>query len=119
MGGDSEQARDKPRGQPLQAHGADPSENQDLDLEAVREVEAAVTRLSQRFAQRDPGVAAALQREVAVLRELLAGRTLPGGRVHGSLHRLREVYNSALAGGLYEESKDASLLMLLNRLLGV
>ena len=39
--------------------------------------------------------------------------------VRGSLHRLRELYDSALIGGLYEESKDASLLILLNRLLGV
>jgi hypothetical protein len=39
--------------------------------------------------------------------------------VRGSLHRLREIYDSVLVGGLYEESKDASLLMLLNRLLGV
>jgi hypothetical protein len=103
---------DKPR---AAGEGAD----KDLDLEAVREVEAAVTRLAERFAQRDPKVAAALQHEVHVLRDLLAGRAPAGGGVHGSLHRLRELYDSALVGGLYEETKDASVLILLNRLLGV
>jgi hypothetical protein len=96
-----------------------PGTDEDLDLQAVREVEAAVTRLTERFAQRDPKTAAALQREVHVLRDLLAGRGAPSAGVRGSLHRLRELYNSALVGGLYEESKDASLLILLNRLLGV
>jgi hypothetical protein len=96
-----------------------PDADADLDLEAVREVEAAVTRLSERFAQRDPKIAAALQREVHLLRDLLAGRPHASGGVRGSLHRLRELYDSVLAGGLYEEAKDASLLMLLNRLLGV
>lgn len=96
----------------------EPHSDKDLDLEAVREVEAAVSRLADRFAQRDPKVSAALQREVQVLRDLLAGRTASGG-VRGSLHRLRELYESVLVGGLYEEAKDASVLMLLNRLLGV
>ena len=97
----------------------EPSTEADLDLQAVREVEAAVTRLAERFSQRDPKTAAALQREVHLLRDLLAGRATPSGGVRGSLHRLRELYHSALVGGLYEESKDASLLILLNRLLGV
>jgi hypothetical protein len=96
----------------------DESPDKDLDLEAVREVEAAVRRLAQRFSERDPRMSAALQREVLVLRELLAGQK-PSGGVRGSLHRLRELYDSVLVGGLNEETKDASLLMLLNRLLGV
>jgi hypothetical protein len=91
----------------------------DLDLEAVREVEAAVTRLAEHFSQRDPKIAAALKREAQVLGDLLGGRVPASGGVRGSLHRLRELYDSALMGGLYEESKDASLLILLNRLLGV
>ena len=98
--------------------GPEPRPDEDLDLEAVREVEAAVSRLADRFAQRDPKVSAALHREVQVLRDLLAGHAASGG-VRGSLHRLRELYDSVLVGGLYEEAKDASLLMLLNRLLGV
>jgi hypothetical protein len=56
---------------------------------------------------------------VQVLRDLLAGQGASGGGVRGSLHRLRQIYDSVLVGGLYEEAKDASLLMLLNRLLGV
>jgi hypothetical protein len=103
---------DKPR---AAGEGAD----KELDLQAVREVEAAVTRLAERFAQREPKTAAALQREIHVLRDVLAGRASAGTGVHGSLHRLRELYNSVLVGGLYEETKDASLLILLNRLLGV
>jgi hypothetical protein len=95
-----------------------PGSDADLDLQAVREVEAAVTRLAERFARRDPKAAAALQHEVHVLRELLAGRAPPTG-VRGSLHRLRELYDSALVGGLNEETKDASVLILLNRLLGL
>ncbi|HUD24386.1 MAG TPA: hypothetical protein VMQ45_01770 [Burkholderiaceae bacterium] len=91
----------------------------DLDLEAMREVEASVTRLADRFSQRDPKMAAALKREAHVLRDLLAGGAPPSEGARGSLHRLRELYNAALVGGLYEESKDASLLILLNRLLGV
>jgi hypothetical protein len=90
-----------------------PRPDKDLDLEAVREVETAVAHLAERFAQRDPKVSAALQREVHVLRDLLAGHS-PAG-VRGSLHRLRELYDSVLI----EETKDASLLILLNRLLGV
>jgi hypothetical protein len=108
MAGESEQ----PRGQ---GKGTD----KDLDLEAVREVEAAVTRLAQRFAQRDQKVSAALQHEVHVLRDLLEGKTQSGGGVRGSLHRLRELYDSVLVSGLTEETRDASLLILLNRLLGV
>ncbi len=96
-----------------------PRPDRDLDLEAVRQVEAEVTRLAQRFAQRDPKIAAALQREVHILGDLLAGRGETSSGLRGSLHRLRELYDSVLVGGLYEESKDASLLMLLNRLLGV
>jgi hypothetical protein len=96
-----------------------PGSDADLDLQAVREVEAAVTRLAERFAHRDPKAAAAWQHEVHVLRELLAGRAPPSGGVRGSLHRLRELYDSALVGGLNEETKDASLLILLNRLLGL
>jgi hypothetical protein len=96
-----------------------PGPDTDLDLQAVREVEAAVTRLAERFAQRDPKTAVALQHEVRVLRDLLAGRAAASGGLRGSLHRLRELYDSALVGGLYEETKDASLLILLNRLLGV
>lgn len=96
-----------------------PRADADLDLEAVREVEAALTRLSERFSQHDPKIAAELQREVQILRELLAGRPPASVGVRGSLHRLRELYDSVLAGGLYEEAKDASLLILLNRLLGV
>jgi hypothetical protein len=92
--------------------------DKDLDLEAVREVEAAVKRLAERYSERDPKMSAALQREVHVLRDLLAGRA-PSGGIRGSLHRLRELYDSILVGGLNEETKDASLLMLLNRLLGV
>jgi hypothetical protein len=88
--------------------------DKDLDLEAVREVETAVAHLAERFAQRDPKVSAALQREVHVLRDLLAGHS-PASGVRGSLHRLRELYDSVLI----EETKDASLLILLNRLLGV
>jgi len=97
----------------------EPHSDRDLDLEAVREVETAVSRLAERYAQRDPRMSAALQREVGVLRDLLAGRPPPVGGVRGSLHRLRELYDSVLVGGLNEEAKDASLLMLLNRLLGV
>ena len=96
-----------------------PRADLDLDLEAVRDVEAAVTRLSERFSQRDPKIAAALQREVHILRDSLAGRPQASGGVRGSLHRLRDLYDSILTGGLYEEAKDASLLILLNRLLGV
>jgi len=96
-----------------------PRAESELDLEAMREVEASVTRLADRFAQRDPNMAAALKREAQVLRNLLAGGAPPREGAHGSLHRLRELYDSALVGGLYEESKDASLLILLNRLLGV
>lgn len=92
--------------------------DKDMDLEAVRDVETAVSRLAERFAQRDPKVSAALQREARVLRDLLAGRP-PSGGVRGSLHRLRELYDLVLVGGLNEETKDASLLILLNRLLGV
>jgi hypothetical protein len=101
--------------------GSNPEEagpDKDLDLEAVREVEVAVRRLAERFSERDPKVSAALQREVQVLRDLLAGQKSSGG-LRGSLHRLRELYDSVLIGGLNEETKDASLLMLLNRLLGV
>jgi len=94
-------------------------DDQRLDVEAVREVEAAVTRLADRFAQRDPKIAAALQREARILEDLLAGRAPPSGAAHGSLHRLRELYDSFLVSGMVEESKDASLLILLNRLLGV
>jgi len=94
-------------------------DEQDLDHDAVREVEAAVSRLAQRYAQRDPDVAAALQREARILRDLLAGQPLATGGVRGSLRRLHELYGSVLVGGLYEEAKDASVLMLLNRLLGV
>jgi hypothetical protein len=97
----------------------EPHPDKDLDLEAVREVETAVSRLADRFAQRDPKISAALQHEVQVLRDLLAGQAASGGGVRGSLHRLRQLYDSVLVGGLYEEAKDASLLMLLNRLLGV
>jgi hypothetical protein len=97
----------------------EPRSDEDLDLQAVRDVEAAVTRLAQRFAQRDPKIAAALEREAQVLGELLAGRGGSTAGVHGSAHRLRELYDSVVAGGLYEEAKDASLLILLNRLLGV
>ncbi len=97
----------------------EPRPDKDLDLQSVREVEAAVSRLAERFAQRDPHMAEALQREARVLRDLLAGREPPTGATRGALHRLRELYNSVLVGGLYEEAKDASLLMLLNRLLGV
>jgi hypothetical protein len=97
----------------------EPRPEQDLDLQAVREVEAAVARLAERFAQRDPKVSAALQREVGVLRDLLAGHAPAGGALHGSLHRLRDLYGSVLAGGLQEETRDASLIILLNRLLGV
>jgi hypothetical protein len=97
----------------------EPREPPDLDLEAMREVEAAVSRLAERYAQRDPKIAAALQREVHVLRELSAGLPRAGGAVRGSLNRLRDLYDAALAGGLYEEAKDASLLILLNRLAGV
>lgn len=96
-----------------------PHTNVDLDLEAAREVETAMPHLSERFAQRDPEIAAALQRETQVLRDLLAGRDPADHSVRGSLRRLREIYDSLLAGGLYEESKDASLLILLNRLFGV
>ena len=96
-----------------------PRAEAELDLEAVREIQAAVTRLSERFSERDPKIAAALQREVLVLRDLLAGRSPSGGGVRGSLHRLRELYDSVLVGSLNEETKDASLLILLNRLLGV
>jgi hypothetical protein len=92
-----------------------PRPDKDLDLEAVREVEAAVAHLAERFAQRDPKVSAALQREVHVLRDLLAGHAPASGGVRVSLHRLRELYDSVLI----EETKDASLLILLNRLLGV
>jgi hypothetical protein len=92
--------------------------DKDLDLEDVREVEAAVKRLAERYSERDPRMAAALEREVHVLRDLLAGHA-PSGGVRGSLHRLRELYDSVVIGGLNEETKDASLLMLLNRLLGV
>ncbi|HEX4583737.1 MAG TPA: hypothetical protein VH183_02840 [Burkholderiaceae bacterium] len=92
-----------------------PQADKDLDLEAVREVEAAVAHLAERFAQRDPKVSAALQREVHVLRGLLAGHAPASGGARGSLHRLRELYDSVLI----EETKDASLLILLNRLLGV
>jgi hypothetical protein len=92
--------------------------DQDLDLQAVREVEAAVQRLAERYSERDPKIAAALQREVHVLRDLLGGHTASGG-IRGSLHRLRELYASILVGGLNEEAKEASLLILLNRLLGV
>ena len=97
----------------------EPRPDKDLDLEAVREVEVAVTRLAERFAQRDPKVSAALQREVHVLREMLAGHAPSGAGLRGSVHRLRELYDSVLVGGLYEETKDASLLILLNQLLGV
>ena len=93
--------------------------DKDVDQEAIREVETAVSRLAERFAHSDPKIAAALQREAHLLQELLAGRASSGGGVRGSLHRLRELYDSVLVGGLYEETKDASLLMLLNRLLGV
>ena len=96
-----------------------PRAESELDREAMREVEASVTRLADRFVQRDPKMAAALKREAQVLRDLLAGGTAASESAHGTLHRLRELYNSALVGGLYEESKDASLLILLNRLLGV
>jgi hypothetical protein len=85
----------------------------------VRQVEAAVSRLAERLAQRDPHAAAALQHEVRVLRDHLAGNPSTGGGLRGSLHRLRGIFDSALAGGLYEEAKDASLLILLNRILGV
>jgi len=101
--------------------GSSPEESgpdKDLDREAVREVEAAVGRLAERFLERDPKISAALQREMHVLRDLLAGQK-PSGALRGSLHRLRELYDSVLVGGLNEETKDASLLMLLNRLLGV
>lgn len=108
MGSESEQPRE-------QGEGTD----KDLDLKAVREVETAVSRLVQRFAQRDPKVSAALQHEVHMLRGLLEGKTQSAGGLRGSLHRLRELYNSILVSGLYEEAKDASLLILLNRLLGV
>ncbi len=103
----------------MSGSGPEPRPDQEVDLEAVREVEAAVSRLAERFAQRDPRVSAALHREVQVLRDLLAGQGASGGGVRGSLHRLRQIYDSVLVGGLYEEAKDASLLMLLNRLLGV
>jgi hypothetical protein len=93
--------------------------DKDLDLEAVREVETAVSRLAERYAQRDPKMSAALQRELRVLSDLLSGHPPSGGGLRGSLHRLRELYDSVLVGGLNEEAKDASLLMLLNRLLGV
>jgi hypothetical protein len=93
--------------------------DKDLDLEAVREVESAVSRLAERYSQRDPKMSAALQRELHVLRDLMAGHAPGSGGLRGSLHRLRELYDSVLVGGLNEETKDASLLMLLNRLLGV
>ena len=91
----------------------------ELDLEAVRQVEAALSRLIDRFAQRDMRVAADLQREMQTLRDLLAGHPQTSGGLRGSLHRLRGLYESVLVAGLNEESRDASLLMLLNRLLGV
>jgi len=94
-------------------------DEQDLERDAVREVEAAVSRLAQRYEQRDPEVAAALQREARILRDLLAGHPPPSGGVRGSLRRLHDLYRSVLVGSLDEETKDASLLMLLNRLLGV
>ncbi|HEX7156235.1 MAG TPA: hypothetical protein VF229_03415, partial [Burkholderiaceae bacterium] len=103
---------------PQQPPGTDRSDT-DLDLEAVREVEAAVTRLAERFARRDPHAAAALQREIQQLRDHLAGNPPSGSGLRGSLHRLRGIFDSAVAGGLYEEAKDASLLILLNRILGV
>jgi len=91
----------------------------ELDLEAVREVEAALSRLIERFAHRDTKIAAELQREMHTLRELLASPRPAGSGLRGSLHRLRSLYDSVLVAGLNEEARDASLLMLLNRLLGV
>jgi hypothetical protein len=96
-----------------------PKVGEDLDTQAVRDVEAAVSRLADRFAQRDPKIAAALRREAVVLRGLLADRQPAAHGLRSSLHRLRELYDSALVAGLYEESKEASLLILLNRLIGV
>jgi hypothetical protein len=96
-----------------------PRADAEHDLEAVREMEAAVTRLAERVCERDPKIAAALQREVLVLRDLVAGRSPSSGGLRGSLHRLRALYDSVLLGSLNEEAKDASLLILLNRLLGV
>ncbi len=96
-----------------------PGSDADLDLEALREVEAAVTHLAERYHSRDPKIAAALEHEVHTLRELLSGRAPARAGVRGSLDRLRAVCDSVYAGGLYEEAKDASLLILLNRLLGV
>ena len=90
----------------------------ELDAEALRELDAAVRHLSERYAQRDPQLAAALQHELGVLRGLVGGQATGQG-VQGSLGRLRSMFDAAVAGGLYEESREASLLILLNRLLGV
>ncbi len=92
--------------------------NDELDAEALHELDAAVRHVSERYAQRDPQLAAALQRELGVLRSLAGGQA-PEQGVRGSLGRLRSMFDSAVAGGLYEESRDASLLILLNRLLGI
>jgi hypothetical protein len=103
----------------MDSNAPEPHSDKGVDLEDVRKVETAVTRLAERFAQSEPKISAALQREGHILRELLAGRTPSTGGVRGSLHRLRELYDSVLVGGFYEEAKDASLLILLNRLLGI
>jgi hypothetical protein len=91
----------------------------DVDLRDLQDVEARVSRLAERFSQRDPRIAAALTHEAQVLRDLMGSQPPPVASAHGSLHRLRELVGSAVTGGLYEEAKDASLLMLLNRLLGI
>lgn len=90
-----------------------------VDLRDLQDVEARVSRLAERFAQTDPHISAALAHEAQVLRGLMGAQEPAAGSPHGSLHRLRELLSSAVAGGLYEEAKDASLLMLLNRMLGI
>ncbi len=91
----------------------------DADLQGVRALEAALTRLCDQIADKRPDIATALRQEIRLLQDLTEQAQPPQPALQGGLARLRDIYNAVVIAGLYNEAKDASVLILLNRLLGV
>lgn len=91
----------------------------DVDRETARELEMSLSLLADRVSARHPDIAAALRHEIRLLHDLMDGKVPAPHARSGGLQRLRELYDAIVVAGLYNESKDASVLILLNRLLGV
>ncbi len=91
----------------------------ELDRETARELEMSLSMLADRLSARHPDMAASLRHEIRLLHDLMDGKVPAPHARRGGLQRLREVYNDIVVAGLYSEAKDASVLILLNRLLGV